>query len=157
MAFGLGLFGTISGLKEEAINGAIVGASALVGLGIARAITAKAAEMLPAAVAPYAGAIPFVGALATAMYARRFDARVAVGAAGGMAAYGLFEIAKNIPGVKDLVGKVDMPLKGLGEMDLSYTRYLAGAPVTIDSLQGAPTTIESLRGGISRRAAATLS
>lgn len=156
MAYGLGLFGSLSGLKEEALDGAIEGGSALVGLAAAKYAVGELtdATWMPAMVKPFLPALPIAAGLFAGSYLRRFDARAASGLRAGLVGYGLWSAAKQFK-MLDGVTK-QLPLAGVGVTDysgyglpdFSADRYLAGSPQSIEELRGAPTTYETLSGEV---------
>lgn len=143
------------GLKEDSMDVAKIGASALVGAAIAKQVTGIAAlDKLPAPqyVKPL---IPIAVGIAVHSYGKAQFPVAAPGVAAGMMAFGLAGLVKAFLPAEQ---QAYLPFNGLGEtydtglMGLGYSygagvdAYMHGAPTQVQSLMGAPTQVQSLMG-----------
>lgn len=150
MAIGAGLFGSLSGVPQQALSAGIIGATGAVGFGAAAWATEKFEELdfLPDLAKKFAFVVPLAGAIASAMVLRRVDSRVAMGVSGGMAMFGIVKALDSFEVTQELVAKLPVKLPGLsgfsGVPDFRLRRYLRGAPVSVESLRGAPVSVDQL-------------
>jgi hypothetical protein len=159
------------GLKEDSMEVAKIGASALAGAAIAKVVVEKVGPMLSedpkSALRTYATPIlPIVVGIAVHSYGKMQYPIAAPGVAAGMVAVGLGKLIGAVVGPSKaaddagaMVSKY-VPFAGLGEtydtgllggFGYSYgagvDRYMmAGAPTQVQSLMGMPVQVQSLNG-----------
>lgn len=145
------------GIKEDAMDVAKIGASALVGAAVAKQVV----KMVP----DFGGSqyvkplIPVAVGVAVHTYGKMNFPVAAPGVAAGMMAFGIAALVKAIlpDAQKATVGEY-LPFNGLGEtydtglMGLGYSygagvdAYMHGAPTQVQTLMGAPTQVQSISG-----------
>ena len=154
-----GLYDSLAGIQEDAMEFGVIGATALVSAGIAKFVVGYVKPMLPqGAVADYgAPLIPIAVGIFLGGYLRRFNNNVAVGTAVGMVSYGLAKLVEPLLGANASLS----PFNGLGEYDyasmsgfgyypMSEGNYLNAAPVSAEDVSGfgseAPVSVEDVSG-----------
>ena len=147
------------GLKEDSMDVAKIGASALLGAAIAKQVVGIAAlDSLPAAkyLKPL---IPVAVGVAVHSYGKNQFPMAAPGVAAGMMAFGIAGLVKAVlPDAQQATVGAYLPFNGLGEtydtglMGLGYSygagvdAYMHGAPTQVQSLMGAPTQVQAISG-----------
>jgi hypothetical protein len=158
-----GLYDSLAGIQEDAMEFGIIGATALVSAGIAKFVVKTVSGLGPfkgAPWAPYAaGAIPVVVGILLGGQLRRYNNNVAIGTAVGMISYGLGHMLKGVAAVADYnpnvslagVGEYDYAaMNGVGYYPMSEGNYLNAAPVSVEDMAGlgseAPVSVEMVDG-----------
>jgi hypothetical protein len=159
----------LAGLKEDAMDVGVIGASALAGLAAAKFVTDKTVEMagetLGASAKWVAPLIPVAVGVGFQMLGNKQSGRAAEalkGAAAGMVAYGIGKLVvaalpegNAVAAALPLAGVdvYDSAMAGLGaygagmrSMNINRYMRLGGAPVQVQRLAGAPVQVQRLNG-----------
>jgi hypothetical protein len=156
------------GLKEDSMEVAKIGASALAGAAVAKVVVGKVGPMIfkdpTSALAKYVPPLlPIAVGIAVHSYGKSQFPIAAPGVAAGMVAYGIAGLVKAVlpaakAGETDMASYLPFNLSGLGYtydsalQGLGYSygagvdAYMHGAPTQVQSLMGMPVQVQTLSG-----------
>lgn len=155
-----GLYDSLAGIQEDAMEFGVIGATALVSAGIAKYVVNFVKPKLPAgAVADYAAPlIPVAVGIFLGGYLRRFNNNVAIGTAVGMVSYGLAKLIEPMLGTNKSLSPFNglgeyydyAQMNGMGYYPMAEGNYLNAAPVSVEDMAGlgseAPVSVEEVSG-----------